>query len=106
MKITESEFRDLLEKTEGPVVADFYADWCGPCRAFGPVFEKTGAGLKDKFSFCKINIDEADALCEELGISVVPTIMVFNNSRVVAQHEGGFPTAAELTKFINSSIKS
>ena len=105
MKITESEFRDLLEKTKVPVVADFYADWCGPCRAFGPIFEQAASDLAPEFSLCKVNIDEASTLADEVGVRVVPTVMVFNQSRLVATHEGGFADAKALETFIRESIK-
>jgi len=105
MKITESEFRETLEKAKVPVVADFYADWCGPCRAFGPIFEKTAFNLAPQFSLCKVNIDEASALAEEVGVRVVPTIMVFEQSRLIAAHEGGFASEKELESFIRASVK-
>jgi len=105
MKTTESEFREVLEKAKVPVVADFYADWCGPCRAFGPIFEKAAETLAPKFSLCKVNIDEAAALCEEVGVRVVPTVMVFNDSRIIATHEGGFASVKELEAFVKASVK-
>jgi thioredoxin len=105
MNTTESEFREVLEKAKVPVVTDFYADWCGPCRAFGPMFEKAAETLAPKFSLCKVNIDESDSLCQEVGVRVVPTVMVFNNSKIVAAHEGGFANLKELEKFIKDSVK-
>ena len=105
MKTTESQFRETLEKAKVPVVADFYADWCGPCRAFGPLFEKAASNLAPEFSLCKVNIDEAEALAEEVGVRVVPTIMVFNESRVIKTHEGGFASEKELENFVKNSIK-
>lgn len=105
MKITESQFRETLEKAKVPVVVDFYADWCGPCRSFGPIFEKVAKTLAPEFSLCKVNIDEAENLCEEVNVRVVPTVMVFNESRQVAMHEGGFANEKELEKFLRSSIK-
>lgn len=105
MKITESEFRDLLEKTKVPVVADFYADWCGPCKSFGPVFDRVGKKMAPEFSFCKINIDEATTLCDETGVRVVPTIMIFDQSRKIAEREGGFANEADLERFVKNSIK-
>ena len=105
MKATESQFRDILEKAKVPVAADFYADWCGPCRAFGPIFEKAASDLAPEFSLCKVNIDEAASLCEEIGVRVVPTVMVFNQSRQVAVHEGSFAGVKELETFIRESVK-
>lgn len=105
MKATESQFRETLEKAKVPVVVDFYADWCGPCRAFGPIFEKAASDLAPKFSLCKVNIDEAAALAEEVGVRVVPTIMVFENTKLVATHEGGFASGKDLEAFIRDSVK-
>jgi len=104
MKITESQFRETLGKAKVPVVVDFYADWCGPCRAFGPLFEEAAQSLAPDFSLCKVNIDEASALCEEVGVRVVPTIMVFNDTRLIATHEGGFASVNDLEDFIKGSV--
>ena len=106
MNITESEFRDLLEKTKVPVVVAFSANWCGPCRSFAPIFAEAAESLTPGFSLCKVDIDEASALSEEVGIRVVPTVMVFENSTKIATHEGGFASVNELEKFVKSSIKS
>jgi len=106
MKVTESEFRETLEKAKVPVVADFYADWCGPCRAFGPIFEQAAKKLAPEFSLCKVNIDEANTLAEEVGVNVVPTIMVFDDTRLIATHEGGFASVKELESFIRKSVSS
>jgi thioredoxin 2 len=105
MKATESQFRETLEKAKVPVVADFFADWCGPCRAFAPIFEQAAKNLAPDFSLCMVNIDEASSLAEEVGVRVVPTIMVFDETRLVATHEGGFASASELETFIRDSVK-
>ena len=105
MKITESEFRETLEVAKVPVVADFYADWCGPCRSFGPIFEKAAEKLAPEFSCCKLDIDEASTLAEEVGVRVVPTVMVFDETRLIATHEGGFASEKELIDFVRKSVK-
>ena len=105
MNITESEFRDLLEKVKVPVVVVFSANWCGPCKGFAPIFEQSAKNMAPEFSYCKIDIDEATALCDEVGIRVVPTIMVFENNRQIASHEGGFANVADLEKFVRQSIE-
>lgn len=106
MNITESEFRDLLEKAKVPVVVAFSADWCGPCKRFAPTFASAAKSLAPDFSLCKVDIDEASALCEEVGVRVVPTVMVFEGNKKIATHEGGFATQKELEKFITSSRPS
>jgi len=105
MKITETEFRDLMEKTKVPVVACFFASWCGPCRAFAPVFERVSEKMAPGFAFCKLDIDEATQLCGEVGVRVVPTVMLFNKNRVVATHDGGFAGERELQQWINTNNK-
>jgi len=105
MKATESQFRELLEKAKVPVVVAFYADWCGPCRSFAPIFEKAAGDLAPDFSLCKVDIDEATALCEEVSVRVVPTIMVFDETRIVATNEGGFTSEKDLETFIKDSVK-
>lgn len=103
MKISEEEFRDTLDVAKVPVVVDFYAEWCGPCKVFGPRFERVSKKMPD-FSFCKVDIDTAEALCEELGVEVIPTVMVFENSRMLAQHQGGFASEDELQMFISKAV--
>ena len=100
MKLTESEFRETLEKAKVPVVADFYANWCGPCRTFGPIFREAAEKLAPKFSLCMVDIDEASTLAEEVGVRVIPTVMVFDDTRVVATHEGGFESVKDLVTFL------
>jgi len=104
MKATESQFRETLEKAKVPVVVDFYADWCGPCRSFAPIFERAAKSLAPDFSCCMVNIDEASALAEEVGVRVIPTIMVFDETRLVASHEGGFESEKELISFVKSQF--
>jgi len=105
MKISEAEFRELLAKSTVPVVADFYAEWCGPCKAFGPMFERVGKQMAPGYAFCKVNIDEAGNLCNEVGVRVVPTLMIFNGKRKVASHEGSFASEAALETFVKKSAK-
>lgn len=103
MKVSEDEFRDVLDVAKVPVVVDFYANWCGPCKALMPKFERVAEKMQPDFSFCKVDIDTAESLCEELGVEIIPTIMVFENSRMLAQHQGGFASEDELVSFIEKA---
>jgi thioredoxin 1 len=104
MKVTEAEFRDLLSQAKVPVVVEFYADWCDSCRAFVPIFEGVSERLEPKYKFCKVNIDDAESLTEELGVDSVPTIMVFSNDRLAAQHVGG-ASEKQLESFITGTAE-
>jgi thioredoxin 1 len=104
MLLSEDRFRELLEKTHLVVVADFFATWCGPCKRFAPIFERSAKGFEGQVEFAMIDVDNADQLCEDLAITSVPTIVVFKNGQVVDKHVGGFASEQELTKFIKDSI--
>ena len=103
MKITESTFREILNDTKVPVVVSFGATWCGPCKAFTPIFEEAGEIAKqDKENpivFIKLDIDECEQLASDLNIQVVPSVLVFENSQVIKSKQGGFKTAKELLAF-------
>jgi len=105
MKITEATFREILENTKIPVVAYFGATWCGPCKMFAPIFENAGMeSTKNKNNpavFIKMDVDECQQLCEDLNISAVPTVLVFENSQVTKSHQGAFKNEQELIKFVN-----
>ena len=82
LKVTENDFENEVLKTEGKVVVDFYADWCGPCKMLGPVMEKISEELDGKVKFTKINIDENMSIAEKYEIMSIPTIIVFENGNV------------------------
>ena len=103
MKLTENELRNLLDTTPKPVVVDFFATWCGPCVKFSPIFEAVAKKNGEQFDFAKVDIDHCAQLCEDVNISVVPTLMVFKNSKIVNRKEGGFPDEAALEKWIKST---
>ena len=104
MNLKESDLRTLLDTSNDPVVVFFGAGWCGPCRAFTPIFENVAKHMKN---FAKLDVDECTQLCEDLNISTVPTIIVFKDSQVFARREGGFPTESHLLDWLDSQgIKS
>ncbi len=81
--VTAKEFESEVLKSELPVVVDFWAPWCGPCRVFAPIFEETATELEGKIKFAKVNIDEEGALSEKYGVLSIPTIMLFKDGKVV-----------------------
>ena len=87
-----------------PILMDFYADWCGPCKTQGPIFEDLANEFKDKVEFKKINVDKEGDLVIEKGIFVVPTI-ILEKDGVEVKKWAGVTSKEELTLAINESLK-
>jgi thioredoxin 1 len=102
-KVTDASFAsDVLQSGE-PVVVDFWAEWCGPCRMIGPSLEEIATEMKGKVKVAKFNIDENPKITMELGIRSIPTLMVFKGGKLAAQKAGAAPKS-ELVRWINASI--
>ena len=100
----EEEFKEKVLDSKIPVIMDFYADWCGPCRALSPVIERISKEYEGKVSLVKVDCDECTDLAAEMEIKSIPTIIVFNNGEQVGKKIGAVPEP-ELRKFIEKSIK-
>ena len=80
-------FRELLQ-SEKPVLVDFYADWCGPCKTMNPVIREVAQATEGKARVVKVNVDKNQEAAQAYGISGVPTFIVFKNGNVVWRHSG------------------
>jgi thioredoxin 1 len=102
-KVTDSSFEaDVLQSAE-PVVVDFWAEWCGPCKMIGPSLEAISTEMEGKVKIAKLNVDENPAVAGKLGIRSIPTLMLFKNGQLTAQKVGAAPKG-ELVKWINGAI--
>ena len=81
--IDEGEFRELVLKSTGVVLVDFFATWCGPCKALAPVLTEVSEAIKDKAQVYKIDIDQNQALAKEFKVMSVPNMKIFKNGKVV-----------------------
>ncbi len=93
--ITQGEFADEVTRCATPVVADFYATWCGPCRMLSPMLDRMAGGYTDKIKFVKINVDESPGLAQNFQVQAIPTLIFFKDGKV-ADRLTGLPEKAEL----------
>ena len=88
MEISDSSFDSEVIKSEKPVLVDFWAPWCGPCKAIGPVIEELAGTFGDRVKFAKCNVDENPVTPGKFGIKAIPTLIFFKDGNVVDQITG------------------
>ncbi len=89
--ITDTSFDAEVLKSEKPVLVDFWAPWCGPCKAVGPIIDELAADFGDKIKFAKCNVDENPLTPGKYGIRSIPTIIFFKNGSIAEQVIGAVP---------------
>jgi thioredoxin 1 len=92
-KVSDSSFEADVLKASGPVVVDFWAEWCGPCRQIGPALEEISGTLNGKVTIVKLNVDENPATAAKYGIMSIPTLMLFKNGELASRQVGAAPKA-------------
>ena len=101
--VTSSNFDAEVVQSAVPVVADFWAEWCGPCKMIAPVLRELATQYKDKIKIAKIDVDAQVELAQQFNIVSIPTILVFSKGKVVKQQVGAVPRKA-LEKMIKEVI--
>ena len=103
VKVTDASFQTDVIGADVPVVVDFWAEWCGPCRMIGPSLEEIAKELDGKVRIAKVNVDENPGIAGQLGIRSIPTLMLYKDGKMASQKVGASPKG-ELKKWIAAAI--
>ena len=102
-KVSDASFEsDVLKATE-PVVVDFWAEWCGPCKMIAPALDEIATAMGDKVKILKLNVDENPETAAKYGVMSIPTLMMFKNGELASRQVGAAPKA-KLEQWINSGV--
>tara|TARA_X000001036_G_scaffold242905_1_gene226643 strand:+ start:481 stop:813 length:333 start_codon:yes stop_codon:yes gene_type:complete len=102
--VNEDNFDTIVINSDKPVLVDFWAEWCGPCKMLTPTIEAIAEEYKDKSSIVKINVDDAPAIATKYGIRSIPSILLFSKGEVVEQRVGAV-SKEELTSLLDKTIE-
>jgi len=103
VKVTDANFANEVVGATGPVVVDFWAEWCGPCKMIGPSLEEIADELQGKVTIAKLNVDENPGVAGTYGIRSIPTLMIFKDGKLATQKVGAAPKG-ELKKWISEAL--
>ena len=101
--VTDQSFSSDVLGADGPVLVDFWAEWCGPCRMIAPALEEIAGTMGDKVKIVKLNVDENPGVASKYGIMSIPTLMIFKNGEMAARQVGAAPKQ-KLEQWITTAV--
>jgi thioredoxin 1 len=101
--VTSSSWDNDVTKSDLPVLVDFWAEWCGPCRMVGPAVEQLSQSMGDKIKIAKLNVDENQEIAVKYGVRSIPSLLLFKDGKEIARTVGAAPKEA-YQKFIEESL--
>jgi thioredoxin 1 len=102
-KVSDADFESEVLKAAGPVVVDFWAEWCGPCKMIAPALEEIAGTLGNKVKIVKLNVDDSPLTATKYGIQSIPTLMIFKNGEMASRQIGAKPKHA-LEQWITAAV--
>lgn len=103
VNVTDASFEEDVLKADGPVLVDYWAEWCGPCKMIAPVLDEIAQDYDGKLKICKLNIDDNEATPPKYGVRGIPTLMLFKGGNVEATKVGAL-SKSQLTAFLDSNL--
>ena len=101
--VTDASFQSDVLEADKPVLVDYWAEWCGPCKMIAPILDEVSATYKDKLQIAKMNVDENRDVPAKFGIRGIPTLMLFKDGQLAATKVGAM-SKAQLTAFLDSQL--
>ncbi len=98
LTLGEENWKTAVQEAAGPILVDFWATWCGPCRSLAPILEQLAEEMGDRLQIGKVNVDDNQSLAAKFGIRSIPTLLLFQQGAVVGQINGAMPKQALQTK--------
>ncbi|MFP8967691.1 thioredoxin TrxA [Pokkaliibacter sp. CJK22405] len=103
VNVTDASFDEDVLKASGPVLVDYWAEWCGPCKMIAPVLAEVAKEYADRLKVCKLNIDENPETAPKFGIRGIPTLMIFKDGAVEATKVGAL-SKSQLSAFLDANL--
>lgn len=105
VELNTEQFRELIDDSDKPVLVDFWASWCGPCKAMAPAFEAAARSMENRVKFAKLNTDEEQEIAQQFGIRSIPTMILFDAGAELSRHSGAM-TAGDIEQWVDSQLES
>lgn len=101
--LNDDNFDMEVNESDKPVLVDYWAEWCGPCKMVGPIVEEIASEYSDELKVCKLDVDDNQESAAKQNVMSIPTLLIFKDGEVIAQQIGAL-SKSQLTEFVNSNI--